>query len=74
MAAGLAAFAAMLGASILLGAAFLAIGYLVSAFARERGIAAGIAVGIWLFFVLIYDMALLGSWWSTRGGWSRRRC
>ena len=48
MAGGLAAFAAMLAASILLGAAFLAIGYLVSAFARERGIAAGIAIGIWL--------------------------
>ena len=60
MAGGLGAFAAMLAASILLGAAFLAIGYLVSAFARERGIAAGIAVGIWLFFVLIYDMTLLG--------------
>jgi Cu-processing system permease protein len=56
----LAAFAAMLGASVLLGAAFLAIGYLVSAFAPERGAAAGIAIGIWLVYVLIYDMVLLG--------------
>jgi Cu-processing system permease protein len=54
------AFAGMLGASIMLGAAFLALGYLISAIARERGAAAGIAVGIWLLFVLIYDMALLG--------------
>ena len=55
-----AAFASMIGSSILLGAAFIAVGYLVSALVRERGTAGGIAIGIWLVFVLIYDMALLG--------------
>lgn len=55
-----AAFAQMIGSSILLGAVFIAIGYLVSALARDRGTAAGVAVGIWLLLVLIYDMALLG--------------
>jgi Cu-processing system permease protein len=54
------AFAKMIGSSILLGAAFIAIGYLISASVRERGRAAGIAIGVWLLFVLIYDMALLG--------------
>lgn len=54
------AFASMVGSSVLLGAAFIAVGYLVSALVRERGTAAGIAIGIWLIFVLIYDMALLG--------------
>jgi Cu-processing system permease protein len=54
------AFASMVGSSVLLGAAFIAIGYLVSALVRQRGTAAGIAIGIWLVFVLIYDMALLG--------------
>lgn len=54
------AFSSMVGSSVLLGAAFIAIGYLVSALVRERGTAAGISVGIWLVFVLIYDMALLG--------------
>lgn len=58
--AGWGAFAAMIGSSILLGAAFVAIGYLVSVLVRERGTAGGIAIGIWLVFVLIYDMALLG--------------
>lgn len=53
------AFAAMIGSSILLGAVFIAIGYLVSALVRARGTAAGIAIGVWLVFVLIYDMALL---------------
>jgi Cu-processing system permease protein len=55
-----AAFGSMVGSSILLGAAFIAVGYFVSALVRERGTAAGIAVGVWLVFVLIYDMALLG--------------
>jgi Cu-processing system permease protein len=54
------AFASMIGSSILLGAVFVALGYLVSAFAGARGTAAGIAIGIWLAMVLIYDMALLG--------------
>ena len=54
------AFGSMIGSSILLGAVFIAVGYLVSALARDRGTAAGIAVGIWLLLVLIYDMALLG--------------
>lgn len=56
----LRAFAQMIGSSILLGAAFIALGYLISALARDRGTAAGAAVGAWLLFVLIYDMALLG--------------
>lgn len=55
------AFAAMLASSILLGGVFVAIGYLVSALAGERSTAGGIAIGVWLFFVLIYDMAMLGT-------------
>lgn len=54
------AFARMIGSSVLLGAAFVAIGSLVSALAQQRATAAGIAIGIWLFFVVVYDLALLG--------------
>ncbi len=54
------AFLSMILFSVMLGAVFVAIGYLVSALATERGTAGGIAIGIWLVFVLIYDMALLG--------------
>ncbi|MFC0219897.1 Cu-processing system permease protein [Pseudochelatococcus lubricantis] len=50
----------MIGSSVLLGAVFIAIGYLVSTLVSERGTAAGIAIGIWLALVLIYDMTLLG--------------
>ncbi|MGB7482379.1 ABC transporter permease [Castellaniella ginsengisoli] len=53
-------FALLIAASILLGASFLALGYLISALVQERATAAGIAIGIWLFLVVIYDMALLG--------------
>jgi Cu-processing system permease protein len=55
-----AAFADMIGSSIVLGGAFLALGYLVSVAVRDRGLAAGLAIGLWLVLVLLYDMALLG--------------
>ena len=54
------AFAALIGTSILLGAAFVALGSLASIGVRERPTAAGLAVAAWLFFVLLYDAALLG--------------
>ena len=60
LAASWYAFASMLGTSILLGAVFVAIGYLISSLVRDRGTAAGISVGIWLLMVLVFDMALLG--------------
>ncbi len=54
------AFALMVGSSVLLGGVFVALGYLVSTLVRDRGTAGGIAIAVWLLFVLIYDMALLG--------------
>ena len=54
-------FGRLIGSAILLGAIFLALGYLVSSFVRERGMAAGLAVALWLVFVVLYDMALLGA-------------
>jgi Cu-processing system permease protein len=53
-------FMGMVGSSVLLGAAFVAMGYLISTLVRDRGTAGGIAIGVWLLFVLVYDMALLG--------------
>jgi Cu-processing system permease protein len=60
-------FAGMIGSSVLLGTAFLALGYLVSVAVRDRGTAGGIAIGIWLVLVLIYDMALLGALVADQG-------
>ncbi|CAM3670840.1 Nitrous oxide reductase maturation transmembrane protein NosY OS=Castellaniella defragrans (strain DSM / CCUG 39792 / 65Phen) OX=1437824 GN=BN940_13261 PE=4 SV=1 [Castellaniella denitrificans] len=53
-------FALLIAASILLGASFLSLGYLISALVQERATAAGVAIGVWLFLVVIYDMVLLG--------------
>ena len=54
------AFGAMMASSLLLGSAFLALGYLPSALVRERATAAGAAIGLWLIFVVLYDLTLLG--------------
>ena len=62
-----AAFALMVASSALLGGVFVAIGYFVSALVADRGAAGGIAIGVWLFFVLLYDMGLLGALVADRG-------
>lgn len=61
------AFATMVGTSVLLGAVFVALGYLVSTAVRDPRTAAGLAIGLWLFFVLLYDMALLGTLVADQG-------
>jgi Cu-processing system permease protein len=54
--------------SILLGATFLALGYVISAMARNPGAAAGLAAGLWLVFVVLYDLGLLGAVVYDDGG------
>ncbi len=61
------AFAAMIGSSVLLGAAFTALGILISVAARDRGTAAGLAIGVWLLLVLLYDMGMLGALVADHG-------
>ena len=58
----------MTATTLLLGMVFLAIGYVLSALARQRGSAAGMAISVWLFFVLLYDFALLGALIADKGG------
>ncbi len=50
----------LIATSILLGAIFILLGYIISLIFRERTTAAGAAIGIWLFMVILYDLALLG--------------
>lgn len=66
-AGGWGAFLLLIASSVLLGAAFIAIGYVLSAAVSDRATAAGLAIGVWLGFVLIYDMALLGVLVADRG-------
>ncbi|MCW8922438.1 MAG: ABC transporter permease [Gammaproteobacteria bacterium] len=58
---GWQAYAAMMASSMLLGAVFIALGYLVSVLVKERATAAGTAIGLWLVFVVLYDLILFGA-------------
>lgn len=53
------AFARFILSSILLGLVFLAFAYLLSSQAKEKSTAAGLALGVWFLFVLVFDLALL---------------
>lgn len=66
-AAGLRAFGALIGSSILLGWAFVSVGYLLSVLVRERRTAAGLAMAVWLLLVVLYDMGLLAALAATGG-------
>ncbi len=61
------AFATLIGSSVMLGGAFIALAYWVSASVRERSTAAGIAIGIWFGLVVIYDLLLMGLLIATKG-------
>ncbi len=57
---GWQAYVSMMASSLLLGAIFIALGYLVSVSVKERATAAGTAIGLWLVFVVLYDLLLFG--------------
>lgn len=58
---GWQAYAMMMFSSLILGAVFIALGYLVSVLVKERATAAGTAIGLWLIFVVLYDLLLFGA-------------
>ena len=64
----LAALARLIVTSIVLGAVFLGLGYMVSGFARSSTAAAGMSAGLWLIFVVLYDLGLLGAVVMDDGG------
>ena len=53
------AFGRFMISSMLLGWVFLALAYVLSSLAREKSTAAGLALGLWFLFVLVFDLALL---------------
>lgn len=67
--AGLPALWRLSWTSVLLGAAFLGAGYALSALSRRPSGAAGLAVGLWLGLVVLYDLALLSAIVADKGGW-----
>jgi Cu-processing system permease protein len=57
---GWQAYVSMMTSSLVLGAIFIALGYLISVTVKERATAAGAAIGLWLIFVVLYDLLLFG--------------
>lgn len=53
-------FGGFMFSSVLLGLAFLSIAVLLSVITRERTRASGLAIAAWFFFVLVFDLLLLG--------------
>lgn len=53
-------FAGFIGSSVLLGLAFLSLAVLMSVLASDRARASGLAITLWFFFVLVFDLVLLG--------------
>ncbi len=58
---GWSALAALCVSSILIGGVFIAFGYCISVAVAERRKAAGLALVLWLFLVVLYDLGLLGT-------------
>lgn len=66
--AGLGALWRLTWTSTLLGATFLGIGYALSSLARRASGAAGLAIGLWLGLVVLYDLGLLAAVVADNGG------
>ena len=64
---GWQAYVIMMASSMVLGAIFIALGYLVSVLVKERATAAGAAIGLWLVFVVLYDLILFGALLLDKG-------
>ena len=65
---GLPALFRLLWTSILLGGIFLALGQMISSMSRRPSGAAGLAIGLWLVAVVLYDLGLLAAIVADDGG------
>jgi len=53
-------YAGFIVSAVLLGLAFLSLALFVSVLATDRAQASGLAIALWFFFVLVFDLVLLG--------------
>ena len=60
-------YAGFVGSAILMGLAFLSVSMLVSVLAMDRVRASGVAIALWFFFVLIFDLLLMGALVMSQG-------
>lgn len=61
------AFGVFIGSAVLLGGVFLAIAHLISIAVSEKSRAVGLALFVWFFFTLIYDLGLLSLLVASNG-------
>ncbi|MDX1692228.1 MAG: ABC transporter permease subunit [Ketobacteraceae bacterium] len=66
----LVAMLRFIASTVLLGWGFIALAYGVSVRVSEKPVAAGLALAIWFFFVLIFDLMLLGILVASEGRFS----
>lgn len=60
-------YAGFMLSAVLLGLAFLSLAVMLSVLARDRAQASGLAIALWFFFVLVFDLLLLGALVLTGG-------
>lgn len=60
-------YVGFIASSILLGMSFLSLAVTVSVLASDRTSASGLAIALWFFFVLVFDLILLGILVATGG-------
>ena len=65
---GLPALWRLTWSSLVLGATFLGAGYAISALSRRPSGAAGLAIGLWLVLIVLYDLGLLAAVVADNGG------
>ena len=61
-------YASFILTTLLLGLAFLSLAVLVSVFCTSKVAASGVAIAMWFFFVLVYDLILVGMLVVVGGG------
>lgn len=66
--AGLPSLWRLMWSSVLLGATFLGVGYAISAISRRPSGAAGLAIGLWLVMIVLFDLGLLAAVVADDGG------
>lgn len=67
-AAALTAYGRLAASALLLGMAFLALGYVLSALSRQTATAAALSIGLWLVAVVLFDLVLLSALIADKGG------
>lgn len=70
--AALGHYAVFILSTLMLGLAFLSLAMLISVQCSSKVAASGVAIAVWFFFVLVYDLVLMGALIVAGGGYFGR--